>query len=167
LPQPRATTLGQQQHLTPPHGRARYRHVSRESDILLDITSESRPHGKVSDPCIYGSGLQVWSRTFTCANPTPGMGSGPPHMGSGPPTMGPQGSRTEHTRALIRTRTGVRCRHVSRPDLEGSGPYHIHSCSSPRRRPDAATWRTARGVGQRAEPGMNPLGYARLCIYYG
>jgi hypothetical protein len=33
-PQPRATTLGQQQHLTPPHGRVRCRHVFRESDIL-------------------------------------------------------------------------------------------------------------------------------------
>jgi hypothetical protein len=26
------------------------------------------PHGKVPDPYIYGSGLQVWSRTSTCAN---------------------------------------------------------------------------------------------------
>jgi hypothetical protein len=33
-PKPRATTLGQQQHLTPPHGWVRCRHVSRESDIL-------------------------------------------------------------------------------------------------------------------------------------
>jgi hypothetical protein len=88
-------------------------------------------------------------------------------MGSGPPTMGTQGSRTEHTRALIRTQAGVQCRHVSRPDLVGSEPYHIHSCSPPRRRPDAAMWPTARGVSQRAEPGMKPLGYARLCIRYG
>jgi hypothetical protein len=42
----------------------------------------------------------------------------PPRMGSEPPTMGSQGSRTEHTRALIRTQAGVRCRHVSRPDLD-------------------------------------------------
>jgi hypothetical protein len=41
----------------------------------------------------------------------------PPRMGSGPPTMGSQGSRREHTCALIRTQAGVRCRHVSRPDL--------------------------------------------------
>jgi hypothetical protein len=32
--QPQATTLGQQQHLTPPHGRVSCRHVSRESDIF-------------------------------------------------------------------------------------------------------------------------------------
>jgi hypothetical protein len=125
------------------------------------------PHGKVSDPCIYGTGRQVWSRTSTCANRTPGMGSGPPCMGSGPPTMGSQGSRIEHTRALIRTQAGVRCRHVSRPDLVGSRPYHIHFCSPPRRRPDAAMWPTARGVSQQAELGMKPLGYERLCIHYG
>jgi hypothetical protein len=33
-PQPRATTLGQQQHLTPLHGRVWCHHVSRESDVL-------------------------------------------------------------------------------------------------------------------------------------
>jgi hypothetical protein len=125
------------------------------------------PHGKVSDPFIYGPGLQVWSRTSTCANRTPGMGSGQPCMGSGPPKVGSQGSRTEHTGALIRTRAGVQCRHMFRPDLVGSGPYHIHSCTPPRRRPDAATWPTARGVSQQAEPSMKPLGYARLCIHYG
>jgi hypothetical protein len=124
------------------------------------------PHGKVPDPCIYGPGLQVWSRTSTCANRTPGMGSEPPCMGSGPPKVGSRGSRTEHTRALIRTQAGVRYRHESRPDLVGSGPYHIHSCSQLRRRPDAATWPTARGVSQRAEPCMKPLGYACLCIHY-
>jgi hypothetical protein len=37
------------------------------------------PHGKVPDPCIYGLGLQVWSRTSTCANRTPRMGSRPPY----------------------------------------------------------------------------------------
>jgi hypothetical protein len=33
-PKPRAATLGQQQHLTPPHGQVQCRHVSRESNIL-------------------------------------------------------------------------------------------------------------------------------------
>ena len=69
-PKPRATTLGQQQRLTPPHGRARGRHVSRESDILQGINSESTPPwesaGPVPDPCIYSPGLQVW------------LGPGPP-----------------------------------------------------------------------------------------
>ena len=80
----------------------------------------------------------------TCTDRTPRMRSGPPRMGSGPPTVGSQGSRIEHTRALIRAQAGVRCRHVSRPDLVGSGPIRIHSCSPLRRRPDAATWHTAR-----------------------
>jgi hypothetical protein len=32
-----------------------------------------------------------------------------PHMGYGLPTVGSQGSRTEHTQALIRAQAGVRC----------------------------------------------------------
>jgi hypothetical protein len=79
---------------------------------------------------------------------------------------GVPGSRTEHTRALIRAHAGVRCRHVSRPSLLGSGPNRIYSYCPPRRRPDAAAWLTAHGVSQRAEPGMKPLGYARLFIHY-
>jgi hypothetical protein len=61
---PRATTLGQRQHPTPPHGRFRGRHVAREDDILQGINSESGPPweslgplyiqtgplGKVQDP---------------------------------------------------------------------------------------------------------------------
>jgi hypothetical protein len=159
-PQPRATTLCQQQRLTPPHGRARCRHVSRESDILWNITSESRPPWEGAGPLYIRSGPPSLVQDLHVCKPDPCMGSGPPKVGS-------QGSRIEHTRALIRTQAGVRCRHVSRPDLVGSGPYHIHSCFQPRRRPDAATWPTAHGVSQRAEPGMKPLGYTRLCIHYG
>jgi hypothetical protein len=57
-PQPRVTTLGQQQHPTPPRGRLRGHHVARESDILQGINSESGPHGKVLDPWIYSLDLQ-------------------------------------------------------------------------------------------------------------
>jgi hypothetical protein len=85
----------------------------------------------------------------------PGCDTGPPpRMGSGPPTRGSQGSRTEHTRAWNKTQAGVRCRHVFRP-----GPDCIHSCSPLRRRPDAATWTTARDISQRTKPGVKPLGY--------
>jgi hypothetical protein len=149
-PQPRATTLGQQQRLIPPHGWVRGRHVSREGDILQGINSESGPHGKVPDPWIYSLDLQVWSRTPTCTDRTPRMGSGPPppRMGAGPPPVGSQGSRTEHTRPLIRAQAGVQCRHVSRPALVGSGPIRIHSCSPLRWRPDAATGHTVRGISQ-------------------
>jgi hypothetical protein len=62
---------------------------------------------------------------------------------------------------------GVRSQHVSRPDLVGPGPYHIYFCSPTRRRPDAATRPIARGVSQRAEPDIKPLGYVCLGIYYG
>jgi hypothetical protein len=54
-----------------------------------------------------------------------------PRMGSGPPKVGSQGSKTEHTRALVETEAGVRSRQVSRPDLVGSGSYRIHSSSHP------------------------------------
>jgi hypothetical protein len=166
-PQPRATTLGQQQRLTPPHGRVRGRHVSRESNILQGINSESGPPWESTGPPVY-----------TVQASRSGLGpplvrTGPlewdpnPLYGVRPPTVGSQGSRTEHTLALIGTQVGVRSRHVSRPDLVGSGPYRIHSCSPPRRRPDAATWLTACGVSQRAEPDIKPLGYARLGIYCG
>jgi hypothetical protein len=85
--QPRATTLGQQQHLTPPRGRLRGRHVSRESDILQGINSESGPHGKVSDTWIYSPDLQV--------------GPGPPRVRTGPlewDSDPPYGVRATHTR---------------------------------------------------------------------
>jgi hypothetical protein len=91
----------------------------------------------------------------------------PSRMGSGPPTVGSQGSRAEHTRTLIRAQAGVRCRHVSRPGLVGSGPIRIHSCSPLMQRPDAVTWHTARGISHRAEPGMTPVGYARFRIHCG
>jgi hypothetical protein len=41
-----------------------------------------------------------------------------------------------------------------------SEPYRVRFCSSLRRRPDAATWLTARDVSQRAEPDVKPLGRA-------
>jgi hypothetical protein len=41
-----------------------------------------------------------------------------------------------------------------------SGPYRVRFCSPLRRRPDAATWPTARDVSQRAEPDVRPLGHA-------
>jgi hypothetical protein len=160
-PQPRATTLYQQQRQTPPHGRVRAATCPEKVICSKTSTVSPDPHGKVSDPWIYNLDLQVWSRTPTCKDRTP------PRMGSGPPTVGSQGSRTEHTRALIRAQAGVRCQHVSRPGLVGSGPNRIHSCSPLRWRPNAATWHTTHGISQWAEPGMTPQGYARLRIHYG
>jgi hypothetical protein len=39
-------------------------------------------------------------------------------------------------------------------------PVRVHFCSAPRRRPDAATWPTARDVSQWVEPDVRPPGYA-------
>jgi hypothetical protein len=41
-----------------------------------------------------------------------------------------------------------------------SGPYRVRFRSPLRRRPDDATWPTARDVSQRAEPDVRPLGRA-------
>jgi hypothetical protein len=77
-PQLRVTTLGLEQHSTPPRGWLRGHHMAREDDTLQGINSESGPHGKVQNPCVYRPGLRVRSRTSTGANRTPRMGSGPP-----------------------------------------------------------------------------------------
>jgi hypothetical protein len=39
-----------------------------------------------------------------------------------------------------------------------SKPYRLRFCSPPRRRPDAATWPTARDISQQVEPDIRPLG---------
>jgi hypothetical protein len=124
-PQPRVTTLGQQQHLTPPCGWLRGRHMSRESDILQGINSESGPPwesvGPVPDPYIYGLGLQVW------------LSPGPPRVRTGPlewdpdrplwdPGGGPEPTRVQtwsgsnrtylHT-LLLPAQAEIRCCHVA------------------------------------------------------
>jgi hypothetical protein len=82
----------------------------------------------------------------------------PPRLGSGPPIVRSQGPRAEHTRALNRTQAGVW--YDTCPYLVWCGPIRIHFSSPPRRRPDAATWPTARDVSQQAEPDVGPPGYA-------
>jgi hypothetical protein len=59
LPQPRATTLGPQQCLTPPHGRVWSRHVSRESDIPQGLNSESGPPWESAGPLDIQSGPPI------------------------------------------------------------------------------------------------------------
>ena len=113
------------------------------------------PYGKVSDPYISRPDLRAGSRTPAGTDRTPRTGPGPLCVGSGPPSSGSRDSGTKNTQVLIKARRGVRCRHVS-------GPYHVHICSPPRRRPDAAAWPTAHDVSQRAEPDVRPLGRAAL-----
>jgi hypothetical protein len=54
LPQSQTAILGPQQRPSPPRGRVRSRHVSREGAILQGINSGPDPHGRAQDPQIYG-----------------------------------------------------------------------------------------------------------------
>jgi hypothetical protein len=109
-PQPRVTTLGQQQHPTPPHGRLRGRHVARKGDVLQGIDSESGPPWESVGPPDIRSGPPGWSRTPTCMDRTPRMGSGPPlygvrtaHNGIRRPYLRPRrGSRADTCPVLLR-----------------------------------------------------------------
>jgi hypothetical protein len=58
---------------------------------------------------------------------------------------------------LNQDQAGVRSRHVS-------GPCRVRFCSPLRRRPDAATWPTARDVSLRAELDVRPLGRAASAL---
>jgi hypothetical protein len=78
--------------------------------------------------------------------PDPSMW-GPGHSQQGPGILG------QEYPGLNQGQAGVQSRHVS-------GPYRVRFCSPLRRRPDAATWPTARDVSQRAEPDVRPLGRA-------
>jgi hypothetical protein len=52
-PQSQAAILGPQQRPSPPRGRVRSRHVSREGVILQGINSGPDPHRRAPDPQIY------------------------------------------------------------------------------------------------------------------
>jgi hypothetical protein len=112
------------------------------------------PHGKVPDPCMYRPDLRAGSRTSADIDRTPGTGPGPLCVGSGPPSAGSRDSDKEYP-GLNQGQAGVRSRHVF-------GPYHIHFCSPPRRRPGAAAWPTACDVSPRAGPDVRPLGRVAL-----
>jgi hypothetical protein len=100
-PQPRATTLGPQQRLTPPHGRVRSRHLSREGDTLQAINNGPGPPWESVGPL--------------------DMHSGPPRLVQDPHVHGPDpwnrirtppyGVRATHNgvpRSQDRTHTGLR-----------------------------------------------------------
>jgi hypothetical protein len=117
------------------------------------------PHKEVPDPWMHTPDLRARFKTSTGTNQTPGTGPGPLRRGPDRPRQGPGIPRQEILKPWLRTRARVRCWHVS-----GSQP--VRFCSPPRRRPDAATWPTARDVGQRAEPNVWPLhrgSHRRLC----
>jgi hypothetical protein len=108
-PQSQATILGPQQRPTPPHGRVRSRHMSREGGILQSINSESGP---------------------------PRESARPPDIQSGPPGLVPDlhvcksdpwnGIQTPPPNGVRATHRGVpRSQDRTYPDLEqdpGGGP---------------------------------------------
>jgi hypothetical protein len=70
-PQPRVTTLGQQQHPTSPRGRLWGRHVAREGDVLQGIDSESGPPWEGAEPLDIWSGPSGWTKTSHVYGPDP------------------------------------------------------------------------------------------------
>jgi hypothetical protein len=80
-PQPRATTLGPQQCLTPPHGRVRSRLVSRESDIFQGINSESGPPWESVGPLGIQSGPSRLVQDLHVCKPDPWNGIWTPPYG--------------------------------------------------------------------------------------
>jgi hypothetical protein len=80
--------------------------VAREDNILQGINGGTGPHGKVSDPCIYGPDLEAGSRTSVGTDWTPGTGPGPLCVGSEPLSVGSQDSGTKSTRTLVKARRG-------------------------------------------------------------
>jgi hypothetical protein len=127
--------------------------VGREDDILQDINNESGPPWESARP----QHIQIQDS---------GYGPGPPRGQAGPLGWDPDplyGVRAAHSGilglwdreypGLNQGQARVRSRHMF-------GLYRIRFRSSPRRRPDAATWPTARDVSQRAEPDVRPLGRA-------
>jgi hypothetical protein len=143
------------QHPTPPRGRLWGRHVAGEVDTLQGINGGSGPPqenvgslhirigppGRVQDFCGYRPDPWDGSRTSLC--------------GVRATLSRVPGFWDKEYPGLNQGQAGVQSRHVS-------GPYHVRFCSPPTRRPDAATWPTARDVSQRAEPDVRPLGHATL-----
>jgi hypothetical protein len=91
-PQPRATTLGPQQRLTPPHGWVRSRNVSRESCRPQGLNSESRPPWESVEPLdIQSRPPRLVQDLHVCkSDPWNGIRTPPPEWGPGRPQWGPK-----------------------------------------------------------------------------
>jgi hypothetical protein len=127
--------------------------VAREDDILQDINNGSGPPwesigplyiqtgplSKVQDPHVHE--LDLWDGSWT------------PLCGVRATHSRVPGFWDKEYLGLNQGQTGVRSRHVSRT-------CRIRFRSPLRRRPDAATWPTARDVSQWVEPEVRPLGHA-------
>jgi hypothetical protein len=157
--QPRVTTLGQQQHLTPPHGRVRCHHVSRESDILGGITSESGPPWEGTGPLYirYGPSSLVqdlhvcepdpWNRIWTPLYGVRAAHSGVPGFQgrtypglNQDPGGGPVPTRVQTWSGGIRTLTYT----LLLPAQAETRCYRVAYCAQ--RKPTGRTWHEASGL---------------------
>jgi hypothetical protein len=89
-PQPRATTLGPQQRLTPSHERARSHHVSRESDRLQGLNNESGPPWESTGPLDIQYRPPRLVQDLHVCKPDPWNGIRTPLWGLGRPQWGPK-----------------------------------------------------------------------------
>jgi hypothetical protein len=124
------------------------------------VDGSGPPHGQRRR---YTPRCQQWVRTPTgeCRTPvytdrTSGRGPGLLRVQIGPlgrvraTHSGVPGFWDKEYPDLNQDQAGAQSRHVSRP-------CRVRFCPPRRRRPDAATWLTARDVSQRAEPDVRPL----------
>jgi hypothetical protein len=114
-PHPRATTLDPQQRLTPPHGRVRSRHVSRESDIPQGLNSESGPPWESVVHLDIQSGPPRLVQDLHVCNPDPWNGIRTPP----PPRYGVRAAHNGVPRTQDRTYSGLE-------QDPGGGPVSTH-----------------------------------------
>jgi hypothetical protein len=125
--------------------------VAREDDILQDINSGSGPPWESVGPLYVRTGPPGKVQNLHGRAPDPWDGSRTPLCGVRATHSEVTGFRDKGYLGLNQGQAAVRSRHVSRP-------YRVRFCSPLRRKPDAATWPTARDISQWAEPDVRPLG---------
>jgi hypothetical protein len=132
--------------------------MSKKSDIPQGINSESGPPWDSTEPLDIQSGPPSWSRTPTCMDRTPRMGSGPPSYGvrathSGVPRFQDRthsglnqglGGGPELTR--VQTWSGVRTylHTLLLPAQAETRCCHVVYCA--RHKPTGGTWHDASGL---------------------
>jgi hypothetical protein len=127
--------------------------VAREDNILQGINSGSRPPWEGVGPLHIQTGPPGKAQDLRRREPDPWDGSWTPLCGVRATHGGVPRFWDKEYPDLNQGQAGIQSRHVS-------GPYRVRFCSPLKRRPDAATWPTARDVSQRVEPDVRPLGRA-------
>jgi hypothetical protein len=125
--------------------------VARKDNILQGVNSGSGPPWESTGPLHIQTGPPGKVQDLHGHEPDPWDGSRTPLCGVRATHSQVSGFWDKEYLGPNQGQAGVRSRHVS-------GPYRVRFCSPLRRRPDAATWPTARDVSQRVEPDVRPLG---------